>query len=249
MYPSHSKPGFAELKTPHLAVLSTLLDAHLLFEEPAISKNVFQEYFELIWPQISLGKCLEELCGKGFVETARAADYVVPEDRRRELALRLEKDFFLQPIRLPGNTLSHETLMKGFLDFAHGEQQDLAEAEIEMKKWGGWAYTSSDRVHHILFRSHPLRLKAHPKEFLLICTRLSQELNRPLSEDFVRNPSAQQRLAFFDLERTQKMNLTKSPVVFYFERYLKRAFGVRMGSTTIFNQSLEDAGLLSLRMG
>jgi len=56
-------------------------------------------------------------------------------------------------------------------------------------------------------------------------------------------------LAFFDLERTQKMNLTKSPVVFYFERYLKRAFGVRMGSTTIFNQSLEDAGLLSLRMG
>jgi hypothetical protein len=256
MDPSNSKP-IAEVlkgllnheKDPAVSVLITVLDAHLVFQEEALSKDVFKPFFERRWPRVSLDQTLRELSEKGFLETTAGADYAVPKACRRELADQLETLLWDEPVLLPGKSIGHQALLKDFVAFARSEQQQVSEAGAEKRQWGGEVYESDGRIHHLLFRPVLLRVKPLSEEYLLICTEIPEPLAKAFSEEFVRNRASQQRLALMDLDKAYKMNLTKSRVFFYFERYLKRALGVRMGSTATFHQSLEDGGLLSLRMG
>ena len=83
---------------------------------------------------------------------------------------------------------------------------------------------------------------------MMVC-KLPETAIAAFVEAFVQSAPLRQRFAFYDLEKAQKINLTRSEVFVYFERYLRRAHGMRIGPAPALTQRLEDSGILSLQMG
>jgi hypothetical protein len=82
----------------------------------------------------------------------------------------------------------------------------------------------------------------------LLC-RFPENLIEPVTEQLCSQPGLRYRLALCDLDQAQKMNLTRSDLFVYLERYLRRAHGLRLIPAPTFTQGLVDRGLLSLDKG
>ena len=115
--------------------------------------------------------------------------------------------------------------------------------------WGGKTYTAGGRNHHLLVRPFPLLLQPHPEDYILMLCRFPDAGMDNITEAYVHGPALRRRLALYDLQRAEKINLTRSEVFVYFERYLRRAHSLRIGPAPALSRSLEEGGILSLQMG
>lgn len=112
--------------------------------------------------------------------------------------------------------------------------------------WGGTAYTSSGRTHLLLFRPFPLYPRAHPELYMLMICHLPQGGLEPITDLFVASASLRQRVALYDLDKGQKMNLTRSDLFIHFERFLRWTYGLRIVLSPELTQGLISAGILVL---
>jgi hypothetical protein len=76
--------------------------------------------------------------------------------------------------------------------------------------------------------------------------RYSGQGDEVLTGIFVQKPAVRQRVALYDLDQGQKMNLTRSDVFIHFERYLRWVHRLRVVPSPALTQSLLDSGLLVL---
>lgn len=236
--------------TPHLSILYTLLDAHLLFEETGLSIEALQSLFEVCWPETSLPDTLTEMLRPELLTASPGPSYMIPQELRPTLATELGENLAHYPFHLPNSVTEFEELLGNFAAYLQGELKGtLTQADTMREVWGGQAFRSSGRHHLLLLRPCPLRLHAHPEANILMLCQLPEADIETITQQFARKPALRHRLALYDLEKAHKINLTRSDVFVYFERYLRRVHGLRMVPAPALTQTLVDSGLLSLEKG
>lgn len=236
--------------TPHLSILYTLLDAHLLFGETGLSIEALQSLFEVCWPQISLIDTLTEMLHSELLMARPGPSYTMPQELRPTLATQLGDNLAHYPCHLPNGVTEFEELVGSFAGYLQSELKGaLAQADRGTDVWGGQAFNSSGRRHLLLLRPCPLRLHPHPEACILMLCQLPDIGIETITEQFARKPALRHRLALYDLEKAHKINLTRSDVFVYFERYLRRVHGLRVVPAPALTQTLIDSGLLSLEKG
>jgi hypothetical protein len=230
------------------AVLSALLDVHLLFREECLSPEALLPLFEAWWPGASLDEVWEEPHRYGLVQAVPEAILAVPEELRRPLAAALERHLWDRPLDLPGGTVSFRRLVSSFVGYCQTELRAAPE-EDSTDIWGGVAFQFSNRRQLLLVRPRPLMLRAHPEWHTLALCSLPEASRRAVAESFTHQPALRHRLALFDVEAGEKVNLTRGELPVYFERYLRHAYGLRMAPLPGLTESLRDGALLNLDKG
>lgn len=233
----------------HSGLLSALLDAHWLFQEEYLSPETLRPLFGARWPEGSLAREWEELSRLGLLEPGPENSCAVPGHLRRALANALEGDLWRQPLYLPGGTASFPQLIAGFTDYCRSELKICPDAGAGMEVWGGIAFRLSGRQHLVLYRPDLLRLSAHPDAHVLVVCPLPAAVAMVASSSFSSVPALRNRLALYDVEGGVKINLTRSELFVYFERYLRQVHGLRMAPSRVLTDSLRDSGLLNLDKG
>ena len=239
---SQSEAGFS--------VLCTSLDAQLMFGEAGLSIDVLQPLFEVYWPKTSLIQTIRELLSLGLLNTTPGPIYSVPSERSGKLAAELGDHLVHHSFHFPGGTSEFWGLLDGFSSYSSRELKvDLGANNSVTETWGGRAYTSEGQLHHLLLRPSPLQLRSHTTAFILMLCALPDTAIKTIADHFARSRALRQRVALYDLDRSQKINLTRSDVFVFFERYLRRVHGLRISPAPALTQSLVDGGLLSLEKG
>jgi hypothetical protein len=244
-------PGLFQEGVPETSsVLSALLDAQLIFNEPGLSLEQFHPLWNPFFPDRPLEAQLRELGILRWVEISRSSTYAVPSGLCLPLAREMDGFMTQQTIRLPHGDMAMGQLLDDFSDYyGNGPGIDLPAEKKSVKAWGGMVLFTTDRAHWMLIRPHPVRLRAQEEAYLLVLCSLPETVSLVLAGLFVNSPALRQRVALFDLEGGRKLNLTRSEVFVHFERFLKRVHGVRIGPDPALTQSLLDAGLLSFDKG
>ena len=239
-----------EESEPHLSVLSTLLDAHELFGETGLASEALRPLFEMWYAanEGSLVDTLADLVQSGWLEAGTDSRYAVPEGLRQTLTTELAGYTDSCSLQLPDGTVRFGELVEDFFRFCQSEWPGRLEVDQATRAWGGRAFTSQGWRHLLLLRPAPLWLDVHAEGYTLIFCKLPEAIE-PLTEQLVSRPALNRRLTLCDLEKAQKMNLTRSDLFVYFERYLRRAHGLRLLPAPAFTQGLVDRGWLSLDKG
>ncbi|UCF93878.1 MAG: hypothetical protein JSW39_06875, partial [Desulfobacterales bacterium] len=211
-----------------LSILGTLLDAHLLFGEAALPKEEFQTLFEVWWPERPLEESLKDLGDSQLLTVHPGPVYAVMPTLRPALAKALNRRLANYTVRLPHAALDYEALLAAFARYTREDLPEVTPQSTAPEHWERWTFDSTGRTHHLLPRPFPLRLHAHAESFILLLGQLPPAPMESINAAFVHSPALRQRLAFYDLARGAKINLTKSDVFVYFERYLRRQHGLRI---------------------
>lgn len=232
-----------------LSVLCSLLDAHLLLGVEGLSMDDLQPLFAVWWPRHSLSELLGDLVGSGLATLQPGPSYAVAPGLRPALAAALDGHLAGQLVFLPEAAPSLEELFAGLEQYLREEGSEATRSGDLPEVWDGAAFSSNGRRHLILRRPFPLHLQAHPEAFILYLFQLPDQGAERLAAPFVLRAALRQRLALVDLEQGQKLNLTRSDVFVHFERYLRRAHGLRLALAEALTQGLVDGGLLKLEKG
>jgi hypothetical protein len=231
-------------------MLSTFLDAQLIFGETELSLDTLRPLFDVYWPKSSVVDATRELVRLGLLNNNPGSTYAVPREICRSVASTLEDDLIDYAFQGISGPTQFGTLLDGFSNYCLNELRvTLAEDNQLTQTWGGRAYTSAGQVHYLLLRPYPLHLRTHTDAHTLMLCELPDEGITTITDHFARSKALRQRLALYDLGRCQKINLTRSDVFVFFERYLRRVHGLRIAPAPALTQSLVDGGLLSLEMG
>jgi hypothetical protein len=162
----------------------------------------------------------------------------------------MEKFLAKQTIRLPKGDLTIGKLLDDFSSYYwNGPDVDPPAGSKAVEAWGGRGLFSSNRTHYVLIRPHPIRLSAHEEAYLLLLCNLPEAVSKVSAGLFVKSRPMRQRVALFDPEQGHRFNLTRSEVFVHFERFLKRAYGIRLEPDPALTQGLLDVGLLSFGTG
>jgi len=232
------------------SVLCTLLDAQLIFAETGLQIERLQPLFDAYWPEGSLIQTVGKLTDMGLLKKSAGSGYSVPSDRRSELVAECERYLLGYPFQFSHSTAEFGEVLEDFSRFASQEWKvDLTAKDTETGTWGGRVFRSGGHVHHLLLRPNPLELRAHAEAFVLVLCSLPDAVIHTVTEHFARSRALRQRFALYDLAQSQRINLTRSDVFVFFERYLRRVHGLRMAPPAALTQSLVDGGILSLEMG
>jgi hypothetical protein len=232
----------------HAAVLSALLDAHLLFQEECLSPEPLLPLFEARWPEASLAEAWERLRRDGLAEPGPGAALAVTEELRRPLVAALEAHLWGCSLDMPGGAMTFRRLMAGFGDYCQTElglPPDTGGPDV----WGGVAFRLANRRQLLLLRPGLLRLRAHPEAHVLVLCPLPEGVALAVAALLVREPALRARLSLYDVESGDRVNLTRGELPVYFERYLRQAHGLRMSPSPAITEGLKDGGLLNLGKG
>lgn len=228
-----------------ISVLSALLDSHLLFDEEGLAADQLEPLFGVWWPDRRLAETTDRLQRQGLLTVRLGRIYGVPGATLEPLAGILTAILEQQVISLPKWSGSLAELLEAFDDYCL-ELNGPRRVEGLAGAWGGAAYTSSDRTHLLLFRPFPLRLQVHPENYVLMIGQLPEDGIEAITGPLIERPSLRQRVALYDLDRGEKMNLTRSDLFIHFERFLRWTHGLRIVASPALTRSLIDAGLLVL---
>jgi len=239
--PSPGQPDWAPI-----SLLGTLLDSRLLFDEPGLAAGQLEPLFEAWWPDRSLAETLAPLLQEGLLTRGPGQRYSVSPAAVEPLAGALDNILTSQALSLPTGTVRLGDLLAAFSDYCLQELSGPTPAGPLPSAWGGAAYLSGGRTHLLLFRPAPLRLDAHPELFSMLVCQLPGDGIQAITGQFVEKPSLRQRLALYDLDRGEKMNLTRSDLFIYFERFLRWVHKLRIVPSPELTQSLVDSGILVL---
>ncbi|NIQ39464.1 MAG: hypothetical protein GTN81_12865 [Proteobacteria bacterium] len=233
-----------------VSLLSTFLDAQLIFGETELSLDRLHPLFDVYWPTSSIDDAARELVRLGLLNNNPESTYAVPRGICRPVASALEENLTDYAFQGKSGPTQFGALLDGFSKYCLSELRvTLAEGNQLTPPWGGRAYTSAGQVHYLLLRPYPLYLRTHTDAHTLTLCELPDEGITAMTDHFARSKALRQRLALYDLGRCQKINLTRSDVFVFFERYLRRVHGLRIAPAPALTQSLVDGGLLSLEMG
>jgi hypothetical protein len=231
-----------------VAVLAALLDARQLGGEAGLGEGDMADLFGLCWPAASLRELLGQLVDARVLERDQGGRYQVApgaEDRlSRELRALMER----QTLSLPSGPLAIKDLLAGFagyLERGGGAVTVARDASGASER----VFETGKHLSRILPRPFPLVLRPHPHDFTAWFCLLSADTAPLIIEAYMKKSALRDRLALYDLERGLKINLTHSELFVHFERYLQRNHRLRLHPPPALDQSLEDYGLLSLRMG
>ncbi len=234
-----------------LGVLYAWLDAHLIFGEPGLASEALRPLFEAQYASRgdSLADTLTDLIRSGLLEAGPDSQYMIPETLRPTLAAELDSYINSYSLQLPESAVQFRELLDDFTGFCQSEWPGRLEMDPETAVWGGRAFMCEGRRHFLLLRPSPLWLNAHPESYTLLLCHLPAASIEPITEQLVSQPGLRYRLALCDLEQAHKMNLTRSDLFVYLERYLRRIHGLRLAPAPTFTDGLVDRGLLSLDKG
>jgi hypothetical protein len=240
-----------EKEETRLAVLTAVLDAHLLFGETGLTSEALRPLFEAWYAShgASLADTLTDLVRTGLLEAGTDSRYAVPEALRQTLAAELDSYIGFYPLQLPDGAVHFRELLDDFVRFCQSEWPGRLEMDQGTRVWGGRAFTCEGRRHFLLLRPSPLWLNAHAESYTLLLCKLPEDSIEPITEQLASQPGLRYRLALCDLDKAHKMNLTHSDLFVYLERYLRRVHGLRLVPPSTFTQGLVDRGLLSLDKG
>jgi hypothetical protein len=220
------------------ALLCALLDAEILFQEPGLAVKDLKSLWRLYCQECAPEQEAERLAFSGGV--CSLADR---EEIARQLADRLAR----RQLYLPKGAITLKALLDDFA--AHCQQELNINIDDRTSTWGGLCLASSGRCHHVLVRPCPVRLRAHPEAFMLLLCHLPQSGLDAVIELFVEQPGLRRRLAMVDPEKGFKINLTRSDIFVYFERYLRRIHGLRLAVHPELTRGLVDGGIMKLEKG
>lgn len=240
------RPWLHEPDWASISLLSTMLDSHLLFQEEGLGADDLEPLFQVWWPDRSLSETIRQLQGKGLLTVGPGQRTRVPDGLIEPLASVLSTILGREKLSLPRWSGSPAELLTAFDAYCLQELSGPRPADGHSYAWGGAAYTSAGRTHLLLFRPFPLRLQAHPELYVLMICQLPQDGVEAITHPFIEHPSLRQRLALYDLDQGQKMNLTRSDLFIHFERFLRWTHGLRIVPSPELTRSLVDAGLLVL---
>ncbi len=234
---------------PRLGVLQAALDAHLLCEEETLAVRALEQLFAVWWPTRSLADVVADLCAAGFLVADPDDSCAVPSALRPALAAALAGRLQGQPLALPVGSAGFGQLLEGFAAYCREEAgADRAPAPFG-EAAAAYSFTARGRRHVLALRPFPLHLGAHPQAFIALLCELPPAALAAIAQRYTAAPALRSRLALFDLANAYKVNLTRSEVFVYFERYLRRAYGVRLTPPPLLTNALLDSGLLSLDKG
>lgn len=240
------RPWLHEPDWAPISVLTTVLDSHLLFQEEGLAIGDVEPLFRVWWPDRSLFETMRQLQEKGLLTVGPGQRTRVSNGLIEPLASVLSTILGREELSLPRWSGSLAELLTAFDTYCLQELSGPRPAEGYPSVWGGAAYTSAGRTHLLLLRPFPLRLQAHPELYMLMICQLPQNGVSAITDPFIQHPSLRQRLALYDLDRGQKMNLTRSDLFIHFERFLRWTHGLRIVPSPQLTRSLVDAGLLVL---
>lgn len=232
----------------YLSVLQCLLDSQLLLGEKGQPAEALGQLFTTWWPTSSLSDVLADLCLAGLVVGDDAGVYAVPPEVQAHLVRELEDSLAAYPIPLPGERLPFAGLLEGFDGYCRQE----ASAEVvagAAPTCGARAYVTRGRSQVLVLRPFPLRLCAHPEAYTALLCQLPPSALPAIAGHYAASPALRSRLALYDLAGGYKVNLTRSDVFVYFERYLRREHGMKVVPPAALTQALTDSGLLTLDKG
>lgn len=228
-----------------LGLVTAFLDAHSVHGLEGVAQAAVRPLFKAWFPEVSLEGTLDALNAAGIVEKGTDGAWRVPPDIRGHLGMELGRRLLSRPVQVSSGDLPLLDLLQGFE--AYAAERELAGAP-RSAPWGGMARDSAGRGHVIVVRPCLLYLEAPARHYLLALCAWPHE-DGSMAEAFARGPGLRQRLALFDLARTEKINLTHSDVFVHFERYLARRHGLRLRPSPRLGRALEETGILSMRMG
>jgi hypothetical protein len=166
------------------------------------------------------------------------------------LASRLHRALAGFSVELPAGPTSYGQLLEGFAAHCvHETGVRLAPAEQTIAASAAWTFLSTNRLHAMLVRPYPLWVPAHPDSFVALLGRLPDIVPKDLLERFAGEPAVRARAAVYDLERGEKINLTRSDVFVHFERFLRRTHRLRVVPSPDVTRALADSGVLTLDKG
>ena len=234
-----------------LGVLYALLDAHLIFGEPGLFSEALRPLFEARYASRgdSLVDTLTDLVRSGLLEASSQSLYTIPDALRQALAAELDRYINSYSLQLPKSAAHFRELLDDFFGFCQSEWPGRLEMDPGTVAWGGRAFICEGRRHWVLLRPSPLWLNAHTESYTLLLCHLPAASIEPITEQLVSQPGLRYRLALCDLEQAHKMNLTRSDLFVYLERYLRRIHDLRLAPAPNFTDGLVDRGLLSLDKG
>lgn len=231
-------------------ILAALLDAQIIFREPGLAAKDLEPLRAIFYPEEDPEQTIRRLLALGLIRTGENARLTIPEEIKLPMGREMENFWRIEEVRLPSKTLSFGNLIDEFEAYYRDECGVDPEPEAEaFPLWGGKGIKLSERSHLVLIRPYPLLIRPHENIFILLLSRFPEAGGRTLADLFSANSALRQRLALFDLEGGQKMNLTKSGVFVFFERFLMRVHGLRLAPSGELTQSLVDNGLLSFDKG
>jgi len=239
-----------EEKALAISMLAALLDAQIIFREPGIPVKDLEPLRAIFLPEPDPEQTIRRLLTGGLIRSQESTMFAVPEEVKLPLAREMEKILKTKEIRLPSKTLRLGGLLDEFEAYCRDEGRiDPNPQTGVFPLWGGQEIRHSGRRHLVLIRPCPLLLRPCENAFILILSRIPEAGGRALADLFCADSALRQRLAFLDLEGGQKVNLTKSGVFVFFERFLMRTYGLRLTPPAPLTQSLVDNGLLSFDKG
>ncbi len=239
-----------EEKSPAMSLLAALLDAQMIFRKPGIAVKDLEPLRAVFFPEEDPEQTILRLLTLGLIRSGENGVFAVPEEIKLPLARKMEKILEAKEIRLPSKTLRLGGLLDDFEVYGREECGiDPGPGTEAFALWGGKEIKLSGRSHLVLIRSCPLLVRPCADPFILLLSRIPEPGGRALADLFCAEPALRQRLAFLDLEGAQKINLTRSGVFVFFERFLLRAHGLRLSPPGALTQSLVDNGLLSFDKG
>lgn len=232
-----------------LSLLGSFLDAHTLLQEKGMAGESVNSLFAIWWPKISLAETLRELLRLNLLSSRANDVFAIPEEVRPELFADFRAYAEKHPIKAPLGFVSFEDMVGGFERYAEANLRGQKIEKCSQITWGSSTFMANGRVHHLLRRPYPVRLIWQDQAFILCLCKLPEAGIEVITEGFVRTPGLRQRLALYDTESCMKMNLTRSEVFVWFERYLRDELDVRFIQLPALGRALEQHGILSLRMG
>ncbi|MBF0528124.1 MAG: hypothetical protein HQK55_02390 [Deltaproteobacteria bacterium] len=227
---------------PSISLLTAIGDAGELRckFEPTSDDTV--KIFTHWWPEARLEETTTQLLAEGLIEADSDRSFALPSRLQPTLKASLTEFY------------SHDSsffndIFDGFSRYLQQEQPEVVPADPSIDLWNGRTYLTGERRHHLIYRSFPLLFEAPPEDYLLVISEYPDTVLEKIIENFVADASRRNRVAILDLDQTQKVNLTRSEVFVHFERYLRRAHGLRIRTVPTLSRALADGAILNLEMG
>jgi len=234
----------------HLSPLGAVLDADLLFGCEGLEVETLRPLFEVWWPAASLDQILEEQVRAGTLVVTGGKLRAASTQLAYGLASELGQYARIDTIHLPSGAISFERLMDGFCSYLQDARLGTSpQADDVAGAWGVRCFRSADRRNLFVLRPFPVWLHPHQDAYTLMVCQLPDVETGVIASQFSHRPALRHRLAMYDLERGHKINLTRSELFVYFERYLRELYGLRMFPSPSLTRSLMSSGLLNLNKG
>jgi hypothetical protein len=239
-----------QLAPDPLHLLAPWLDAHLLLGWSEVPSEAIEPFFHWCYPGASFAELVATFADEGLLESCGVGRWAVPQERRAELAHQVGRSLLEGPLPLPGRTVSAADLLSAFSIYLQ-EISCLGPggAAVGETTWGGATFCAGERQHYVLVRPFPVLFGPLVDAFVLTLCPLPLPAVAPLSERYVGHPAWRRSLAFADVGRAWKVNLTRSEVFVHLERFLWQTYRLRLIPAPALTEALLAAGMLVLEKG